>query len=169
MSDVCIYLIEEKCPIRPNLSVGKMIGQVSISLSSLLIRKRKERKVFWGQTSSISHFDIQMSPVTDWCLNFIWMIDEGHSLLLSYFYLLLSFSHFSHHQASPLATTDLFSVSIFLGYTFKINHGIFVFLWLVSLSITLSSFIYVVPSGKILFFLFSICFLFIEFTGGDTG
>ena len=55
----------------------------------------------------------------------------------------------------PLAATTLFSISMtstFLDATCKWPHTVFVFVWIISLSLTPSSFIYTVTNGKISFF-----------------
>ena len=80
-------------------------------------------------------------------------------------YLLIFFTYFAQHcRPLPLVITIFFvSMSLFLfpficsfGFldsTCKWNHTVFVFIWLISLSITLSRSFCVVPHGKIAFFL----------------
>ena len=84
-------------------------------------------------------------------------------------YLIISLAYFSPppHPTSPLETTCLFSVSmtlflfsyicsfvfVFLDSTYKWNHMVFVFLWLISLSIVHSRSTHIVANGKISCFL----------------
>ena len=77
-------------------------------------------------------------------------------------YLLIPFTHFTYpaNLLLPLATPSLFSISkigfvffCFFHSTYKWNHIVFVFLWVISLSIIPSKFIHVVANGKISFFL----------------
>ena len=76
-------------------------------------------------------------------------------------YLLTPFTHFAHPLPPPLplATTHLFCVSVSLVWvlvvnsTYKRDHTVFVFLWLISLSIMPSRSIHVARVGKISFFL----------------
>ena len=68
----------------------------------------------------------------------------------------------------PLATTILFSVSVrlvvlFLDSTWKWDHTVFVFVWLISLSIISARSIHIVANGKILFFfVYSFLILFFK-------
>ena len=86
---------------------------------------------------------------------------------MTYFFFNLKFipfdsSHFALSKPPPLITTSLFSVSrilvfggcwVFLNSTYKWHYIVFVFLWLISLSIIPSSFICVVANAKISIFI----------------
>ena len=86
---------------------------------------------------------------------------------MTYFFFNLKFipfdsSHFALSKPPPLITTSLFSVSrilvfwgcwVFFKSTCKWHYIVFVFLWLISLSIIPSRFIHVVANAKISIFI----------------
>ena len=77
---------------------------------------------------------VVLTPVTMVYITF----PELTYLITGSLYLLTTFSHFPHPNPPPLATTNLFSVSmssVVLDSTCKWDHTVLVFLWLISLSI----------------------------------
>ena len=74
-----------------------------------------------------------------------------------YLYLLTIFIHFTH-PPPPLATTNLFSVSmfsfsvLFLDSTYKWHHMAFVFAWLILFSIIPWRFIHIVTNARFLLY-----------------
>ena len=74
-----------------------------------------------------------------------------------YLYLLTIFIHFTH-PPPPLATTNLFSVSmfsfsvLFLDSTYKWHHMAFVFAWLILFRIIPSRFIHIVTHARFLLY-----------------
>ena len=105
-------------------------------------------------SSSQTHSAVLSTIVITPYIIFMWLI----YCVTGYLCILNPFIHFSHPQPDlTLAPTSLFSVSMssdFLASTYKWDHTVFVFLWLISLSIISLRSIHVVANGQIFFFFF---------------
>ena len=103
-------------------------------------------------SSSQTHSAVLSTIVITLYITSTWLI----YCVTGYLCILNPFIHFSHpHPDLILAPTNLFSVSMtldFLASTYKWDHTVFIFLWLISLSIISLSSIHVVANGQIFFF-----------------